>query len=268
MRLRRPVVVAIMFGAAACGGPPPAPATLPAPAAPSVATPRALVTRMRDAWKDRYFRTLVFRQKNTLYRQDGSEEPSEWLEYQQVPGRLRVEFLPPGSKSGFLLRDNRQYSFTNGRLAQQVPLVHPLLLLSADVYALPVDTTMAALVALRIDTTRLHRTTWQGRDAYVVGAAAGDTTTTQFWVDAERMLLVRLVQKNTTSAGRTVVSENHFTYQDIEGVAVPKVITFLRDGRTYWREEYVEARLNVPLDSALFDPALWAARFGAGLAGS
>jgi hypothetical protein len=43
---------------------------------------------------------------------------------------------------------------------------------------------------------------------------------------------------------------------------VPQVITFLRDGRPYWREEYTEVRLGVPLDDALFDPAQWTARFG------
>ena len=53
-----------------------------------------------------------------------------------------------------------------------------------------------------------------------------------------------------------------FTYQDVQGVPIPHVITFVRDGRTYWREEYVEPRPGVPLDSALFDPAQWAEKFG------
>lgn len=255
-----------LLASAACARPPePAP---PAPVVPRVETPRALVARMHDAWKDRYFRTLTFRQKNTLFRQGGGEELSEWLEYQQVPGRLRIEFLPAAPKNGILFRDNRQYAFNNGRLTQEVPLVHPLLLLSADVYAQPVDTTMRALVAVKIDTVRLHESTWLGQRAYVVGAAPGDTTSNQFWVDTERMLLLRLVQKNTTAQGRTVVTEYHFTYQDVAGIAIPKVIRFLRDGREYWREEYVDARVNVPLDPSLFDPAQWSARFGTMPAGS
>lgn len=259
---RSPVVAGLALLAIVACARAPEPATTPTPAARPIGTPRALVARMHETWKDKYFRTLVFRQKNTLYRQGGGEETSEWLEYQQVPGRLRIEFLPAAPKNGIIFRDNRQYSFSNGRLSQEQPLVHPLLLLSADVYGLPVDTTMAALVAVKIDTTRLHTTTWLGQRAYVVGAAPGDTTTSQFWVDAERMLLLRLVQKNTTAQGRTVVVDYHFTYQDVAGVAIPKVIRFLRDGREYWREEYVDARVNAPLDPALFDPAQWAERFG------
>lgn len=261
MRLHRPVAAAALaLGIAACTQPP---APAPAPPPRAIDTPRALVARMRETWNGRYFRTMSFRQKNTLYLRDGGEQASEWLEYQLVPRKLRIEFLPAEPKNGILFRDNRQYSFTNGRLADERPLVHPLLLLSADVYALPVDTTMADLAATRIDTTRLHESTWEGRRAYVVGAAPGDTTTSQFWVDAERMLLLRLLQRNTNAQGRATVVENRFTYQDVGGVAVPKVITFLRDGRPYWREEYTDVRLNPPLDEALFDPAQWTARFGA-----
>jgi hypothetical protein len=263
MRILRPVVVAgSVLTALACAR---APEPVPPPAPRPIDSPRALVTRMHETWKDRYFRTMTFRQKNTLYRQGGGEDQSEWMEYQSVPRKLRIEFLPAAPKSGLLFRDNRQYSFNAGKLADERPLVHPLLLLSSDIYALPVDTTMRDIAATRIDTTLFHASTWEGRPAYVVGAAAGDTTSSQFWVDAERMVLVRLVQKNTTGQGRTVISENRFTYQDVNGVAIPHVIIFLRDGRPYWREEYTEVRLGVPLDDALFDPAQWTERFGSAL---
>jgi hypothetical protein len=263
MRLPRvlaAVATVAVVALVACGKPP-KPAAPPGPR--PIATPRDLVARMHDTWKERYFRTMVFRQRNTLYLRDGGQQLSEWIEYQSVPRRLRIEFQPGAQKNGILFRANTQYSFTDGRLADERPLVHPLLLLSADVYALPVDTTMVDIAATHIDTTALHQSTWEGRPAYVVGAAEGDSTTSQFWVDAERFVLLRLVQKNANQQGRTVITENRFTYQDVGVVSVPKVITFLRDGRPYWREEYTEVRMNVPLDEAIFDPALWAERFGA-----
>ena len=244
--------------AAACVAPPPAPP--PAPVAPTMESPRALVAQMRERWGSRYFRTLTFRQKNTLYRQDGGEDASEWLEYQSVPRRLRVEFLPVATRSGLLFRDNRAYTFQDGRQVADRAQVHPLLLLGSDVYALPVDTTMAELAALRFDTTMVRGDTLEGRRVWVVGAAAGDTMASHFAVDAERMLLLRVVQRQAAGPGRTVLSDTRFTeYQEIEGIPVPKVILFLRDGRPSWREEYVDARVNVPLDAALFDPARWSA---------
>lgn len=263
MRIASSVAALSFLLSAACAS---APAPAPAPAEVPITSARQLVTRMRDRWAGKYFTTMVFRQKNTLVRQDGGTEPSEWVEYQQVPGRLRIETLPADSKSGILFRDNRQFTFANGKQTGDVARLHPLLLLSADVYAIPVDTTVAGLAALHIDTTQLHRSTWDGRPTYVVGAAAGDTTSSQFWVDAERMLLLRLLEKRTSPQGRTTVTDYQFTYQDVNGVAVPKVITFLRDGRKYWVEEYTEVRLGVPLDAALFDPAQWADKFGSAIA--
>jgi len=71
------------------------------------------------------------------------------------------------------------------------------------------------------------------------------------------MLLVRLVWAQE-AGGRTVVTDYHVTYQDVGGFAVPQEIVFLRGGRPYFRERYTDVRTNVPLDSALFDPAQWA----------
>src|SRR4051812_9058363 len=92
--MRLPRVLAAVAAVAvitlvACGKPP-KPAAPPGPR--PIATPRDLVARMHDTWKERYFRTMVFRQRNTLYLRDGSQQLSEWIEYQSVPRRLRIEF--------------------------------------------------------------------------------------------------------------------------------------------------------------------------------
>lgn len=266
MRLARVVSVVSLALTAGCARAPqpeaPAPAVEPGPRPPSNA--RTLVAAMRERWNGKYFRTMVFRQKTTLYRQGGAENVSEWLEFQSVPRRLRIEFAPAESRSGLLFRNDSAYSFANGHLADRRAQVHPLLLLSADVYALPVDTTLAGVAALRFDTTQFRADTLAGRRAWVVGAAAGDTASSQFWVDAERMVVLRVIQRQTTPQGRTIVADTRFAeYQDVNGIPVPKVILFLRDGRPSVREEYVEVRLDVPLDEATFDPARWAERFGA-----
>jgi hypothetical protein len=37
---------------------------------------------------------------------------------------------------------------------------------------------------------------WQGRAVYIAGAKNGDETTKQLWIDKERMLLVRTLERN------------------------------------------------------------------------
>ena len=212
---------------------------------------------MRDEWGGKLYRTLTFVQHNTRYTSTGGEEKSQWMEYQSVPGRLRIDFLPAASRSGLLVRHDTIRTFDAGKLAATQPQIHPLLLLSADVYALPVERTLRALDSIRIDTTLIRRDAWQGMPVYVVGAAPGDTAASQFWVDVDSLLVRRILQHVVTPAGRAIVTDYHFTYQTVDGVPVPREIVFLRDGKPYWREEYATVRVNPPLPDGLFDPARW-----------
>lgn len=230
----------------------------PEPDPPSSA--RGVVALMRDAYDGRWYETLEFRQRNTAYSQDGTErDAGMWLERQRVPGLLRIDFVAPQANgSGILFRADTQYVFDAGRLAQQTPLLHPLLLLSADAYALPVDSTVRLIARLGIDTAVVRRGTWQGRPVHVVGAAADDSTSSQFWIDAERLLLVRLLHAQTAPNGRVVATDYHLTYQEVAGMPVPHEIVFHRGGRPYFRETYVDVLPNVAVADSLFVPAHWA----------
>lgn len=224
------------------------------------ASARAVVDLMRDAYAGRWYETLEFRQRNTAYTAAGeTRDAGEWLERQRVPGLLRIDFVAPQANgSGILFRADSQYVFDGGRLAQQMPLLHPLLLLSADAYALPTDSTVRALARLGVDTSVVRSGAWQERPAWIVGAAAEDSTSPQFWIDAERLLLVRLVHAQQAESGRTVTTDYHLVYQDVAGLPVPREIVFHRAGRPYFREEYLDVRPNVAVDDSLFLPAHWA----------
>jgi len=230
----------------------------PEPDPPSSA--RGVVELMRDAYDGRWYETLEFRQRNTAYSADGTErDAGTWLERQRVPGLLRIDFVAPQANgSGILFRADTQYVFDAGRLAQELPLLHPLLLLAADAYALPVDSTVRLIARLGIDTAVVRRGAWQGRPVHVVGAAADDSTSSQFWIDAERLLLVRLRHAQTAPNGRVVATDYHLTYQDVAGMPVPHEIVFHRGGRPYFRETYVDVRPNVAVADDLFLPAHWA----------
>lgn len=225
--------------------PPPAPRTV-----------RDLVTRMQGHYAGRWYGSLSFRQENVSYTSAG-ESRSTWFERQSVPKRLRIDFVAPvADGSGTLFRNDSVYSFQNGRLAQGAPQLHPLLLLSADLYALPADTVMAALARLAVDTTTLRAGDWEGRRVWVAGAAAGDSTSDQLWVDAERWVLLRLVYSQRAAA-RTIRTDYHFSYQTVDSLPVPREIVFLRDGKPYWRESYTDVRVNPPIADSVFTPGLW-----------
>lgn len=222
-----------------------------------IADAEALVTAMHDRYADSWYRTLTFRQRNTQTRPDGTVERSVWLEALEMPGRLRIDFVPAEEGNGLLFVADTQYVFQADTLAQKRPRTHPLLLLGFDVYALPPAATLDRLRSLGFDVDVFREDEWQGRPAYVVGAAAGDERSPQFWIDRERLVFVRMIEPTGPNGART--AETRFNrYYELAGGWVAPEVEFLVDGERAFLEEYEQVRANVELDPVLFAPDRWA----------
>jgi hypothetical protein len=254
MRLFVPAVAALAL--AACGGSSPAPAPLPAGHASPAPTSRiALLRRMHDTYAGRWYRTLTFVQ--TTKFPDGHNET--WYEAAELPGKLRIDVAPLDSGKMSLFRNDSLYSFSHGASTRAGPFVHPLLLLGFDIYAAPPDTIAAKLRALGLDLDKLHMATWDGRPAWVVGAAEGDTVTPQFWVDAERLVFVRLIQQrppppSDTSATPVRIESRFNGYRQLGGGWIAPEVVFLVNGKEQLREEYHDMRADPVLPADLFSP--------------
>jgi hypothetical protein len=130
------------------------------------------------------------------------------------------------------------------------------MVLGFDVYAQPVEVTVRKLQALGFDLTRLHQSSWQGRPAYVVGAAPGDTITRQFWIDQERLYFVRMVEPGKQNPSARVETQFNKYIPLGEGWLETEV-RFLVDGETRMLEEYSDPKAGVALDPTIFDPSRW-----------
>jgi hypothetical protein len=227
------------------------------PKEPPITDGRGVLRAMHQRYVGKWFATLSFSQRTTTISATGRETKGVWHEYLAVPGRLRIDYTPLSEHSGVLYAKGRVHTFVNGKLAAAQNGWNPLLILIADVYAQPVDTTARQLDSLGFRTAVVRRDTWEGKPVWVVGAAAGDSTSSQFWVDADSLLVRRVIQKST-GAQRTVVSDVRLArYQAVGAYPVAFDITFFRDGRLFFHEEYYDARVNVPIPSDVFDAAQW-----------
>jgi hypothetical protein len=211
-----------------------------------------LIARMRERYLGKWYRTLTFVQKTTL----SGGKVETWYEAAELPGKLRIDIAPLEGKNTLLFRNDSLYEFKAGKLAESKPLIHPLMVLGFDVYAQPVDTTARKLRALGFDLSTLHESAWQGRPAYVVGAARGDSTTRQFWVDRERLYFVRMVEPGKQDP--TARIETQFNkYIPMGDGWLETEVRFLVNGETKVLEEYTEPKAGVTLDPAIFEPAKW-----------
>ena len=216
-----------------------------------------LVAEMRERYDGKWYKTLTFLQNNTRYTSDGREEKSQWLKYQSIPGKLRIEFLPRSAGSGLIFSNGRAHTFEGGTRIDTRRQIHPLILLTGDVYVLPASVTLRRLDSLGVNRSRFRVDRWEGRRVFVVGGAPGDTISSQLWVDADRLLLVRWIEAQGSGARRTASDTKLGAYRNVEGHAVPTEMTVYRGGRPVFKEVYADVRVNVPFSPALFEPARW-----------
>jgi hypothetical protein len=251
--MRTLLVLALLVSVSACA---PQPAPAPSPVAPSITTAEQLVTAMHDRYAGKWYPTLTFVQKNTRYLADGRTDTSTWSEVLSFPGKLRIDVEPRANGNGNIYRNDTVYVFNSGRLVRQARAPHPLLLLGFDVYFIPVPRSIAGLREIGFDLARMHESTWQGRPAYVVGAAPGDMRSRQFWIDRDRLVFVRMIEPSRRDTTKT--AEIRFNrYYEVGGGWLSPEVEFLIDGARDFLEEYTEIKTGTPVDEVMFDPGKW-----------
>jgi hypothetical protein len=213
-----------------------------------------LIAMMHDRYAGKWYRTLTFTQKTTL--PDGKVET--WYEALELPGKLRIDVAPLDSMKAIIFRNDSVYQFDGGKLKDSAAFVHPLMVLGFDVYGAPVSETVSKLKDLKFDLSRLYQTKWKGRSTYVVGATAGDSTSPQFWIDAERLYFVRSLEPSKKNAA--VINDTRFEkYIPLAGGWIEMEVLFLANGAQRVKEEYSTPKANVKLDPKIFDPKRWTA---------
>jgi hypothetical protein len=219
---------------------------------------RSVLRAMYDRYVGKWYMTLTFKKNTVFISQAGRETKAVWNEYITLPGRLRIDYLPLASRSGVLYTDGKMYSFTNGKASAPQAGWNPMLVLMGDVYAQLPDTTAWQLDSLGFDLSVVRKDTVDKKEMWVVGAAKGDSTTSQFWVDTDSLLVRRIVHRDSRGA-RPVVNDTRFqSYRNVGGFPVAYQMRYLRDGRLYFREDYFNVKAGETLPVELFEADGWA----------
>lgn len=221
--------------------------------AAKITTTEQLIQAMQKKYAKSWYRTATFVQKTTNIDKDGNRKVETWYEALSVPGSLRIDYTPVKDGNGILFTNNQIYIFKDGKIENNRPFVHPLLVLGFDVYRMPQADVLDKLKGLKFDLTIFREDTWQGRPVYVVGATTGDLHSAQFWIDQKNLYFVRMLRPGGRDGAQT--QETQFNrYQKLGGGWMAPEVVFMVDGKVVTIEEYSELRSNMTLDSKLFDP--------------
>ncbi len=226
------------------------PGVLPPPAAPNG---EAVIRQMHGRYVKSWYHNLTFVQTTT---RPGRPEET-WYEAGSIPGKLRIDIAPLDSMNAFMYVGDSAYAFHGGKLVSARADRNLLMTLGFDVYGQPVDTTLAQLRGEGIDLARVHEDMWKGKPVWVVGADAGDSTTSQFWIEKERLLFVRLIEQRHNpakpDAPPTILDAEFNNYQPLGRAWVAPECVIRVNGKEFQREAYRDIVADAKLSPALFD---------------
>jgi hypothetical protein len=227
---------------------------------PEIKNASELVALMRNRYEGKWYKTLSWTQVNS-YSIAGREQKSEWIENLSVPGKLRIDFTPLADKSGLLVEnDNRVIVITGAKRTDTQRGIQSRPLLMADIYLLPIQTTLRRLDSLGVDVDKLRLDKIDNRRVFVIGAAEeGQRPSLETAFDAENLLFVRSVQIERRG-GKVYRTEVRVTrYRDVNGFSVPEAFVTERDGSQALKETFTDVKVNKPMPASWFDATKWGA---------
>lgn len=251
LRLTLPALLASM-ALVACHRSSPAPAVT----RPAYTAGDQVVAAMRGRYNGKWYTTLTFTQKTSRLSPNDTWTVQTWYEAMHSPGRLRIDFEPLSAGDGVLYARDSEFVVQKGKILQSKPGLNPLLLLGFDIYNQTLSRSLSQLRREGFDLSRVHEATFDDRPMFVIGARQGDLRTKQFWIDAEHLYFVRLIEPAARDS--TKVQDIRFVKYRREGNAwiAPRVEIYT-GGKLVFYEDYSDIKANVPLDEALFDPTKW-----------
>ncbi len=217
---------------------------------------RDILERMHAAYAGRWYSSLAFVQRTTLVRAGGQRDTVTWYESLKGPDLLRIDFGAPAVGRGAIFTAESLFVFREGRLARSGTEGNPFLPLVMGAYLQPVDSTVRGAAHHGFDLAKMYSSTWEGRPVYVVGAAsAGDSTSAQFWIDVDRLVVVRM--RVPSGAGGAPLDIRVDDYQQVGDGWLGTRVTISREGAPVQVEEYTEWSTGVAIPDSLFERQRW-----------
>ncbi|HEY0900314.1 MAG TPA: hypothetical protein VGD90_13340 [Sphingobacteriaceae bacterium] len=211
-----------------------------------------IITAMHKKWNGRWYENFAFEQKAIFFKDKKVVKEEVWQEILTSPGKLHIRFNGFETGNGAIYNNDSVYQYKSGVLQGKRRETNFLALLGFDVYFYKPQETLNRLKEMGFDLTKSYKTSFKNTPVIVVGTNdPSDLTSSQFWVDTKRFLVLRAV-KNTAGQVRDVHFNN---YQQIEKNWVATEMVFTNGTDTVFVEEYFNMKFPKKVANSTYDPA-------------
>ena len=212
-----------------------------------------LLHKMYDRYHNKWHRSRTFNQTTEQYRHDSLVKSTIWYEHILYPDKLRIDFDSSTSGNGFILNGDSIYAFNHHAITRRIKGDNDgLVFILGGLYFMSFDDAVAKFKDIHYDLAKFHNDSWKGRPVFVIGANSSDEKVNQLWIDADKLVAVRLFRYDNN-----MKSEDDFE----EPIPVPgggwseTKCSFYRNDHLIQVELYHDVTGNEPMDKAIFDPA-------------
>jgi hypothetical protein len=210
----------------------------------------ALIRAMHARYVGKWYTKLRIEQEVIHYRDGKPERREIWNELLEFPGKVRSTIGDAKDGNAEVYLYDTMYYIENSQLARERKAVHTVLLLGFDVYVQPPEKTIQTVAADGMNLDAIREDTWKGQPVWVVGARSGDQTTPQFWIEKDRLVLVRTIRK---SAAGSLVDVELGGYEPMGGGWIATELVFKRNGLPYVSEKYLSYSVPDYIDPEVFN---------------
>jgi len=218
-----------------------------------ITSTETLLKEMHNRYHGKFYKHITFVQLNKVFTNDTLSNTTVWYEAFEYPRKLRVDFGPTVGQDGYIYVNDSVFYFKNGVLERKESKINESMLLSGDIYCIPIPEVLTKLKQLGYDISKFREDKWKGKPVYVIGANAGDETSRQFWIDKQFLYVVRHIMNENGA-----VQEVHFSEHQAKGkFYIEDEVKIFENGKVVKTERYAEVNPDITLHESIFDPKMW-----------
>lgn len=205
---------------------------------------------MHAKYRNDWYKTLTFTQRNEFYQADTLAGQSIWYEALEYPDKLRIDLGDINLGNAVIFRNDSIYSFKGGELKKAAPRKNTLTFLLGGMFFYSFDDVLEKLQEEGYNVEKGYPTTFKGDKVWVVGAENEGEKVNQIYINMDHLYINRVI---FFKEGKKV--DGHFEdHQQFGDTWCETRVTFYVDDILYQAEYYEDIEVNPELPINTFDP--------------